>query len=322
MPDPAAPADDALDGIVIRSTGSWYDVRVDDGRMVPAKVRGKFRLAEGSATNPVAVGDRVTLLLNADDTGWITDIHPRGNKLSRRAAGRRVGREHVLVANIDRAWVVQSVRLPKPNPGFVDRFLVMAEANDIPAGLVLNKVDLLAPDDEADIDALASLYRSLDYPVLLTSAEDGAGMNDLMEALRDRVSVVAGPSGVGKSTLLNRVEPTLDLRTAEVSQKTRKGRHTTTNAALYPLAFGGYVVDTPGIREFGLIDLDAAELGHCFVEFRPHAGACYFPNCTHDHEPDCAVKAAVEAGVISEQRYRSYLNMLDSLHLGLEQRGR
>ncbi|ARA92471.1 ribosome small subunit-dependent GTPase A [Rhodothermaceae bacterium RA] len=310
-----------LEGTVIRSTGSWYDVQTDRG-VVPSRVRGKFRLEEQDVTNPVAVGDRVTIRLEPDDSGLITEIHPRRNQLSRRAAGRRVGLEHVIAANIDMAWAVQSVRLPKINPGFIDRFIVMAEVNEITPGLVINKTDLLREKDRAEIDALHDLYAGLGYTVLRTSTVTGEGVEAFREALRDRTSVVAGPSGVGKSSLLNAVEPGLGLRTGEVSLKTRKGRHTTTYASLLPLSFGGFVVDTPGIREFGLIDLDPADLGHYFREFKPYLHDCHFPNCTHDHEPDCAVKAAVEEGHITEARYTSYLNILDSLHLGERDVGR
>ncbi len=323
--DPAptsAPPDDVfLEGVVVRSTGSWYDVQVD-GRVVPSKVRGRFRLEEQELKNPVVVGDRVTIRLNPDETGLITEIHPRKNQLRRRAAGRRVGVEQIIAANVDRVWIVQSVRLPQPNPGFIDRVLVTAEAHEIPAGLVVNKMDLLRRKDRPAIDALAALYAGLGYEVLLTSALTGAGVAALRTALLGRTSVLAGPSGVGKSTLLNAVEPELDLRTGEVSEKTRKGRHTTTHAALFALSGGGFVVDTPGLREFGVLDLEPWELSHFFPEFRPHLARCRFPTCTHDHEPGCAVKAALEAGQIDEQRYGSYLNILDSIRLGERDVGR
>lgn len=320
-PEPAPSDTPFLEGTVIRSTGSWYDVQTEQG-VVPSRMRGKFRLEEQDATNPVAVGDRVTIRLDPDDTGLITEIHPRHNQLSRRAAGRRVGREHVIVANIDLAWAVQSVRLPKINPGFIDRFIVMAEVNEIPPGLVINKTDLIRKKDREHVDFLHDLYAGLGYAVLRTSIVTGEGVGAFREALQDQTSVVAGPSGVGKSSLLNAVEPDLDLRTGEISKKTRKGKHTTTYASLLPLSFGGFVVDTPGIREFGIIDLDPADLGHYFREFKPHLHDCHFPNCTHDHEPDCAVKAAVDEGLITEQRYASYLNILDSLHLGERDVGR
>ncbi|MEZ4700319.1 MAG: ribosome small subunit-dependent GTPase A [Rhodothermales bacterium] len=302
---------ETVEGIVVRSTGSWHDVRVDD-TIVPARMRGKFRLSDKEATNPLAVGDRVTLQMNPDQTGSISAIHPRRNRLSRRAAGRRVGIEHVLAANIDAAWVIQAVRMPAPNPGFVDRFLVMAEYHHLPAGIVLNKIDLLRPEDEEAVDAFEAIYTDIGYPVLRTSAVSGVGMETLREALAGKTNVLTGPSGAGKSTLLNALAPELALATGAVSERTNKGRHTTTFPSLHPLPEGGYVVDTPGIREYGLYDVEAGELSHYFVEFRPYLDECHFPNCTHDHEPACAVRDAVDAGEIHPSRYRSYLNMLDS----------
>ncbi len=310
-----------LEGVVVRSTGSWYDVEAAD-RVVASKVRGKFRLEEQTATNPVAVGDRVTIRLNPDDTGLITAIHPRRNQFIRRAAGRRVGEEQVIAANLDFIWIVQSVRLPKPNPGFIDRVLVTGEAHEIPAGIVFNKIDLLRPKEEPGLSFLSDLYAGLGYAVLRTSATTGTGVDAFHRTLTGRTSVVAGPSGVGKSTLLNAVQPGLALRTGDVSERTRKGRHTTTHAALYTLHDGGYVVDTPGIREFGVMDLEPWELSHFFPEMRPFLSDCRFTTCTHDHEPGCAVRAAVEDGAVAGQRYTSYLNILDSIKLGARDVGR
>ncbi len=316
-----APSDEFVEGVVIRSTGSWYDVRAGD-RTVPSKVRGKFRLMHDDATNPIAVGDRVTVRMNPDDTGLITEIHDRKNQLSRRAAGRRVGQEQVIVANVDFVWIIQSVRLPRPNPGFIDRVLVMAEAHEIEAGIVLNKIDLIRTKDKPFVTDLCALYADLGYPVLQTSAKTGEGIERLRDCLTGRTSVLMGPSGVGKSSLLNRIEPGLDLTTREVSEKTQKGRHTTTYASLYPLSDGGFIVDTPGIREYGVINIEPWELSHFFVEFKPHLEKCRFPTCTHDHEPECGVKEAVEKGLIREERYSSYLNILDSIRLGEKDVGR
>jgi ribosome biogenesis GTPase / thiamine phosphate phosphatase len=309
------------EGVVIRSTGSWYEV-MSGSEVISATVRGKFRLQEQESTNPVAVGDRVTLRLNEDGTGVIVAIHERKNRLSRRAAGRRVGMEHIMVANVDAAWIVQSIRMPKINPGLIDRFLVIAEYSDIPAGIIFNKLDLMKPQDQDAVGFLHEMYSQLGYPVLLMSALTREGTDVLRDALVHRVSVVTGPSGVGKSALLNVVEPDLLLKTNVVSEKTQKGRHTTTFVALYPLSSGGFVVDTPGIREFGIVDMAPEDLGHCFVEFRPHVSDCHFPNCTHDHEPGCAVKEAVERDEIKEERHASYLNILDSLRMGEKDVGR
>lgn len=308
-------------GTVVSSTGSWYEVQTEGG-LVSSKARGKFRLRSEDVTNPLAVGDRVTLRLAEDGTGFITEIHERHNALVRRAAGRRAGRRHIIVANVDTAWAVQAVCRPKLNPGFVDRFLVMAGVCEIPAGLIFNKTDLLHSGNEEHVASLRALYESLGYPVLMTSAIEGRGLDAVKETLTGHLSVFSGPSGAGKSTLLNAVEPGLGLRTGTVSEKTSKGRHTTTHAALYPLSGGGFVADTPGIREFGILDLEPDELCHFFVEFFDYLDECRFPDCTHDHEPGCAVKEAVEAGAIDRRRYESYLNILDALREGTANVGR
>jgi ribosome biogenesis GTPase len=310
-----------LEGTVVSSTGSWYEVMSGE-RVIPSKVRGKFRLSGEGVTNPVAVGDVVTIRLAPDDTGLITEIHPRKNRLSRRAAGRKVGQEHVIAANVDKAWLIQSVRLPKINPGLVDRFLVIAGSFEIPAGIVFNKMDLMQEADRDAVEYLRDLYTSIGYEVLPMSAITGEGVDEFRKALIGQTSVLSGPSGVGKSTLLNAIEPGLNLKTGEVSEKTQKGRHTTTSVTLHPLTGGGFVIDTPGIREFGIVDLEPDELDYYFVEFRPYLSECHYPNCSHDHEPGCAVAAAVEEGKINEERYYSYLNILASLRLGEKDVGR
>ena len=311
-----------LDGLVIRSTGSWYNVRTDEGVDVKARARGRFRLdaLDIDETNPLAVGDRVELRMESDETALVTAIRPRHNQLSRRAAGGRGAvREHVIVANVDMAWCVQSVYGPKFNPGFVDRFLVAAEARHVAAGLVLNKADLMVtePRAQAAMAFWSGLYRDLGYPVLVTSAETGEGVDAFKDALSGQVSVVSGPSGVGKSSLLNGVEPGLGLRTSHIGERTQKGRHTTTFATLYEAA-GGWVADTPGVREFGIWDMSPVELGGYFVEFRPFIPDCRFPDCTHVHEPGCCVIDAVEAETITEQRYASYLGILETVETEYE----
>jgi ribosome biogenesis GTPase len=307
---------DLQTGTVVRSTGSWHDVQTDE-HVVPSRVPGKGRLEDQRSTNPVAVGDLVDIRLLDDGTGQITAIRQRRNRLSRRAAGRRSGLEHVIAANVEHVWVVQSVELPKPNPGFIDRLLVMSAAGGIPAGIIMNKIDRAEDgDSHAVVAEIASIYQELDYPVVLTSATTGSGLDSLRRRLEGKRSVMCGPSGVGKSTLLNRLEPELDLRTSAVSEKTRKGKHTTAVAEMHEIGPDTYVIDTPGVREIGLWDLTPAELGSLMPEIRDLADVCHFPNCTHDHEPGCAVRDAVEAGGISEVRYVSYLNMLESLRAG------
>ncbi len=302
-------------GTVVRSTGNWVDVRVGE-RIISSRVRGRFRLSDQRLTNPIAVGDSVSVRINADDTGLITDIHERRSYLSRRAAGRRVGLEQVLAANIDALWIVQAARLPKPNSRLIDRVLVAAEAQDIRAGIVINKMDLVAETSAAQARHLHDLYSKLGYEVHLTSAVTGKGVDAFRRALAGRASVVTGPSGVGKSTLLNRAEPGLDLPSGAVSLKTRKGRHTTAHAVLHPLSDGGAVIDTPGIREFGITAQEPWELSHFFPELRPFIPSCQYPRCTHDHEPGCAVKEAVESCAVTADRYRSYLNILQSIRDG------
>jgi ribosome biogenesis GTPase len=322
MSSSSSAADDPslLEGTVIRSTGSWYDVRVGD-RTIPSRVRGKFRLTRQDVTNPVAVGDRVTLRYNEDDeTGFITEIHERTNKLSRRAAGHRQGQEHVMVANVDRVWVVQSVRLPPLNPAFVDRLLVATAAYDLPAGIILNKMDLLTDANRPEVMDFHLRYADLGYPVLPTSVTEGLGLDRFEAALEDQVNVVTGPSGTGKSSLLNAIEPGLDVETGEVSESTHKGTHTTTHAELHPLSGGGYLVDTPGIREFGVREVHPKDLGHYMPDLAPYVNDCQFPDCTHDHEPGCAVQEAVKRGDVHLDRYDSYLRILASLQEEEEKR--
>ena len=299
-------------GIVIQSTGKRVDVRTDS-RIVRARLRGRFRLHHQHVTQPVAVGDQVSLRINPDGSGLITAVHERRNWLSRRAAGRHGGKVQIMVANISQIWIVQSADLPRPSPGFIDRILVTAGAQRIPVGIIFNKMDLTAGSVLDLINELRSRYMRLGYQVLLTSALMMEGIKSLRSALGRRTSVVAGPSGVGKSSLLNCVDPSLNLRVGEVSLKTRRGRHTTAYATLLPLASGGYVVDTPGIREFGVLDLEPWELAHYFPEFKQYIHQCHYAACTHTHEPGCTVKDAVAKDSITRARYQSYLNILDSI---------
>lgn len=318
---PLAP-DETTTARVVSSSGHWTLVVPDGARSedepVRARLPGRFRLDERAETNPVAVGDRVTIRGVEDGTALIEVLHERVNALRRRAAGRRVGAEAVLAVNVDRAWIVQSADLPRLNAGLVDRFLVTCEREEIPAGIVVNKIDLLEGDAalQDEVDTFAARYEPLGYPVLRTSTETGAGVDAWQDALADRLSVVAGASGVGKSSLLNAAAPDLALRTQAVSTRTKKGTHTTTNAALHALPSGGFVVDTPGVREFGVVDIPLEDLGFYFREFQPFIGDCRFQPCTHDHEPGCAVMDALDEGHIPEARYDSYLSILDSLRLG------
>lgn len=312
-----------LEGVVVRTTGLWHDVKLGSGDLVASRVPGKGRLEGQKSTNPVAVGDRVQITVNDDGTGQIGKVFERANKLSRRAAGRRSGLEHVIAANVDFVWTVQSVALPGFNPGFVDRLLVMTEVGGIAAGIVVNKVDLASTDDLRSSTAFwRDLYLELGYPVIETCALTGYGVDPWFDQIRGKTSVISGPSGVGKSTLINSMAPDLEIRIGEVSPKTRKGRHTTAVAVRYEIALDTFVIDTPGIREIGLWDLEPAELYGYFREMLEPSRQCRFPNCLHDHEPGCGVKAAVKEGAISEERYSSYLNMLESLRQGSADIGR
>jgi len=304
-----------LKGIVLRSTGSRYEVLSPEGTY-SCTIRGKFRLADEDATNPIVIGDQVVFQLNDDQTGIIEERSPRANKLSRRAAGRRQGKEHIIVANVDKAWIVQSIRNPRINPGFIDRVLVMAEVLHVPVGIVFNKADLMDEAAEEVVMYFAELYQSIGYDVVFTSTKVDGGTSDLSPYLAQGIHVFIGPSGVGKSSLLNLLIPNTVLKTGAISESTQKGKHTTTYAELIQVPEGGFVGDTPGLREFGLYEVDPDELSHYFMEYRPYMGMCRFPNCTHDHEPDCHIKALVESGDLSIERFESYQNMLAAARLG------
>jgi ribosome biogenesis GTPase / thiamine phosphate phosphatase len=297
-------------GLVLRALSGFYTIATAEGDLVEARLRGRMK-KERQASDLAVIGDRVTVERLPDGTGAIVSVEPRTRRFSRRQPGPRGSwREDVLVANADLVAVVFSSDRPPPNPRLIDRFLVVAEYNEVPALLVANKVDLVG---EAAARKLFEPYERIGYDVVYTSARASIGLEQLRERLAGRLSIVTGPSGVGKSTLLNALQPGLQLATGAVSEvESGKGKHTTTHAELHPLdgARGGYVADTPGIRELGLWQIPPTELASCFPEFRPHLGACAFNDCTHLHEPRCGVRAAVEAGAISEARYDSYRRLM------------
>jgi len=297
-------------GIVIRSTGSWYTVRFGDGFTVECRLRGKFRMHGLKATNPVTVGDVVTVDdIDAGGRAVITDIAPRRNYIIRRSVNlSRVS--HIIAANIDTVFVVASVTNPRTSTGFIDRILVTAQAYEIPAALIFNKTDLYNASEHAAMNEMIREYTMIGYPCLRTSALNGEGIEALKTFMTGKTSLFTGHSGVGKSALINVIEPGLRIKTGDISEVHHKGKHTTTFAQMHPLTFGGYIVDTPGIKEFGLIDFDKGELAMYFPEMLNLVTECQFYNCTHDHEPGCAVVAAVEAGAVSAERYKNYLNML------------
>ena len=291
---------------VVRATGSWYDV-LHDGETVRCRIRGRLRLKGVRSTNPVVVGDEVAC--EADEGGdyVIADILPRRNYVIRRASN--LSKEsHIIAANVDQALLMASLRSPETPTEFVDRFLVTCEAYKVPVTILLSKLDL---QDAEAVAEFRAVYEGAGYRVLEVSVREGRGVEEVRELLAGRTTLVSGNSGVGKSTLIQAIDPSLDIRTGEISESHHKGRHTTTFSTLYPLAGGGAVIDTPGIKGFGLIDIDEAELWHYFPEMMRVAPACRFYNCTHTHEPGCAVTEAVKAGEIAWPRYESYLKIRD-----------
>ena len=291
---------------VVRATGSWYDV-LHDGETVRCRIRGRLRLKGVRSTNPVVVGDEVAC--EADEGGdyVIADILPRRNYVIRRASN--LSKEsHIIAANVDQALLMASLRSPETPTEFVDRFLVTCEAYKVPVTILLSKLDL---QDAEAVAEFRAVYEGAGYRVLEVSVREGRGVEEVRELLAGRTTLVSGNSGVGKSTLIQAIDPSLDIRTGEISESHHKGRHTTTFSTMYPLAGGGAVIDTPGIKGFGLIDIDEAELWHYFPEMMRVAPACRFYNCTHTHEPGCAVVEAVETGEIAWSRYESYLKILD-----------
>jgi len=300
-----------LEGTVIKTTGSWHLVQAGEGKPVACKLRGAFRLKGSKATNPVVAGDRVYFDPAPDgESGVIREICPRKNYIIRKAA-KLSKVSQVLAANLDEAWVIASLRQPRTSTGFLDRFLVTAEAYHIPAAIVFNKTDLYNGDDGERLEALRHLYVSIGYRCHAVSALTGDGIPRLKEALVNRQTLFSGHSGVGKTALINALEPGLGLRTGEISAWHNKGQHTTTFAEMIRLTPGGYIVDTPGIREFGLIDFSKQEIAERFPEMRSLMHNCRFNDCTHVHEPGCAVKDALAKKLISPLRYGNYLSILN-----------
>jgi ribosome biogenesis GTPase len=292
-------------GIVLRGTGGVWQVRTDTGETLPASLRGRLKQAENQK---LAVGDDVILERGERDDAWaIVEILPRRTTLARRAPGGGPG-ERIVAANVDQVVVVFAIAEPEPHVRMLDRFLVIAESNDLPSRVVVNKIELAG-----NARALFAHYEGIGYPVHYTSVKRGDGLPALKKALHGRVSALTGPSGVGKSSLLNAMFPGLNLRVGEISRSVMKGRHTTVGADLHPLPESGYVVDTPGLREVGVWGLDARQLDRCFPEMRPLLEQCRFGDCTHRVEPGCAVRAGVEGGEVSRDRYESYLKLRTEL---------
>lgn len=296
-----------VEGVVISSTGSWYEVSTERG-MLTCRIRGRLRLKGIRSTNPVVVGDRVMVEPDGESSA-IVEILPRHNYVIRRASN--LSKEsHIIAANIDRALLIVTLHSPVTAREFVDRFLVTCEAYRVPVTIVLGKADMLVGDYEAEAEEFEAIYGDAGYDIIRLSSTTGAGVEQIRELLKNRTTLVAGNSGVGKSTLVGYIDPTLDIRTGEISESHHKGKHTTTFSTMYPIE-GGYIIDTPGIKGFGLIDIDGRELCRYFPEMMRLAPDCRFYNCTHTHEPGCAVRDAVEQGFVAWSRYESYLKILD-----------
>lgn len=303
---------DAREGLVIKNTGSAYDVRLDDGTTVSSRVKGNFRIKGIRTTNPVAVGDHVKVVQATDDVWYITEIEPRRNYIIRRASN--LSKEsHILGANLDQALLVATLREPEVPLTFIDRFLATAEAYRVPAGIVLNKEDMWDKEDRELAGAIKYLYDSLGYKVLFVSATESEGLEPLREMTKDKVTLLAGNSGVGKSSLINALIPGLELRTGEISELYHTGTHTTTFSEMLDLPYGGEIIDIPGVRSFGTIDFTVEDTGHFFPEIFRESAKCKYSDCRHTGEPGCAVVPAVEEHRIAESRYNSYLNILEEV---------
>ena len=300
-----------MHGLIVKNTGSWYTVLTDDGQLIDCKVKGNFRIKGIRSTNPVAVGDHVTV--NAE--GWIVDIDDRRNYIIRKSINLSK-QSHIIAANVDQTLLVVTVNYPQTSTTFIDRFLASAEAYRVPVILVFNKSDLLNDDEAHYQQMLIVLYQTVGYDCRVISAVNGTGVEELKSLLAGKITLLSGNSGVGKSTLINQLVPSVNLRTAEISDAHNTGQHTTTFSEMIPLEEGGWLIDTPGIKGFGSFDMEPEELTSYFKEIFHFSKDCRFSNCTHTHEPGCAVLKAIEDHLIAPSRYQSYLSMLEDKDQG------
>ena len=294
----------------MKSTGSWYLVKTQNGDVVECRLKGKIRLDDRKTTNPVAVGDQVEIESDADGNHQIAKILPRRNYIIRKSINLSK-QAHIIASNLDQAILLVTMVAPRTSLGFIDRFLVTAEAYNIPAILVFNKKDILDEDGLEVQDEIMKLYSTIGYPCYSVSSLNKGDISSLKQILKDKTTLIAGHSGVGKSTFVNAIEPTLNLKTGDISSAHLKGMHTTTFAELFNLSFGGHIIDSPGIKELGLVEMKKEEVGHYFPEIRERMTQCKFNNCLHVNEPKCAILKAVEDGDISKERYQSYLGILN-----------
>lgn len=304
----------SMRALVYKSTGSWYTVKNQAGSFYNARIKGVFKIDDITSTNPVSVGDQVEIEPEneIENTAIITEIHTRKNYVNRRSP-RQKHHHHIIAANLDQSVLFATLKEPKTSQGFIDRFLVACEMYHVPAIIVFNKADLYRKKEEQKYQEWEQMYRAIGYKTFLISVEKKTGIGDLKELLKDKISLLSGHSGVGKSSFINIILPELILKTQDVSGWSGKGLHTTTFAEMYDLPFGGKIIDTPGMREFGLVDVTKQELSHYFPEMRKRINDCQFNNCLHINEPGCAVKKALESAEINVDRYISYCNILDSI---------
>lgn len=303
-----------MKGTIVKSTGSWYWVKDESGKVIQARIQGKFRIDGKKLTNPVAVGDLVDFHIekNEDAHGVIKKIFPRQNYIVRQSTHKRL-HLHILAANIDQAILFVTIKSPNLKQGFIDRFLLMTAPFDIPTYIIVNKADIYDAEDLAIFEKLKKIYEKIGYHVMLISALNGTNIKELETVLKDKISLVSGHSGVGKSTLINTLQPQLDLRTQDISDHSGKGQHTTTFAEMHDLTFGGSIIDTPGIKSLSFNHLTEEDIAHNYLEFFEASKDCRFNNCLHINEPHCAVKNAIEAGEISPLRYDNYLQMITEI---------
>lgn len=301
------------EGIIRRSTGSWYEVKTPAGETIPCRLKGKFKIKGLKVTNPIAVGDIVEFELenSEEKTGIIHSIKPRKNYIIRQSV-HKTAHGHLIATNLDQAILIATVKYPKTSLGFIDRFLVTAESFRIPAVILFNKIDLLKTEEEEELEVLMDLYESMNYKCLPISALHNINIEKVHELIEGKISLVSGHSGVGKSQLINTLIPDLDLATSEISNFANKGVHTTTFAEMFDVNETTQIIDTPGIKELGLVEMENTEISHYFPEMRALLGECKFNNCIHINEPKCAIKDAVMEGQIAESRYLSYMSMLEN----------